>query len=59
MGSLLVQSDAKTGEPLLLQVKLPLYIRHRHTAEQTWVFVLDAQVWRCFYSRVVWLNSRS
>lgn len=44
MGSLLIQSDAATGEPMCLQVKLPAYIRNRHTAEDTWVFILDAQV---------------
>jgi uridine kinase len=44
MGSLLVQSDAKSGEPLLLHVMLPVCIRERHLAEDTWVFLLDAQV---------------
>lgn len=44
IGSLLVQSDAKTGEPLLLHVMLPKCIRQRHLAADTWVFVLDAQV---------------
>ncbi len=44
IGSLLVQSDSKTGEPILLQVKLPLYIRHRDQALETFVFLLDAQV---------------
>lgn len=44
MGSLLVQSDAKSGEPLLLHVMLPVCIRERHLAADTWVFLLDAQV---------------
>jgi hypothetical protein len=44
MGSLLVQSDAKSGEPLLLHVMLPVCIRERHLAKDTWVFLLDAQV---------------
>jgi uridine kinase len=44
LGSLLVQSDTKTGEPLLLHVMLPVCIRERHTAQVTWVFLLDAQV---------------
>jgi len=44
MGSLLVQSDAKTGEPLLLHVNLPVCIRERYLAEDTWVFLLDAQI---------------
>lgn len=45
LGSLLVQSDAVNGEPLLLQVKLPVCIRQRHLAQEAWVFLLDAQVY--------------
>lgn len=44
VGSLLVQSDVQSGEPLLLHVMLPTCIRMRHLAEESWVFVLDAQV---------------
>ncbi|KXN84721.1 Uridine-cytidine kinase-like 1 [Leucoagaricus sp. SymC.cos] len=44
IGSLLIQSDAATGEPMCLQVMLPIYIRYRHMAENTWVFLLDAQI---------------
>ncbi|KAF8656224.1 hypothetical protein AX16_002660 [Volvariella volvacea WC 439] len=44
VGSLLVQSDTTTGEPLLLQVMLPDYVRFRHIAEEAWVFLLDAQI---------------
>ncbi|KAK0480033.1 armadillo/beta-catenin/plakoglobin [Armillaria novae-zelandiae] len=44
IGSLLVQSDSKTGEPILLQVKLPLCIRHRDQALEAFVFLLDAQI---------------
>jgi len=44
IGSLLVQSDAGTGEPLLLHVMLPKCIRQRLLAVDTWVFLLDAQV---------------
>ncbi|KAF8917422.1 armadillo/beta-catenin/plakoglobin [Mucidula mucida] len=44
LGSLLVQSDSSTGEPLLLQVKLPLYIRNRHIAKDAYVFLLDSQI---------------
>jgi len=44
MGSLLVQSDSKTGEPLLFQVSLPECIRARDRAASTWVFLLDAQI---------------
>lgn len=43
MGSLLVQSEATTGEPLLFLVNLPEYIRVRDRAANTWVFLLDAQ----------------
>jgi len=44
VGSLLVQTDLKTGEPLLLHVMLPNCIRQRHRAKDAYVFVLDAQV---------------
>ncbi|KAH7909494.1 armadillo beta-catenin plakoglobin [Hygrophoropsis aurantiaca] len=44
VGSLLVQSDARSGEPLLLHVMLPVCIRLRHLAEEAWVFLLDAQI---------------
>jgi uridine kinase len=44
VGSLLVQSDVKTAEPLLLHVMLPTCVRMRPLAEESWVFVLDAQV---------------
>lgn len=44
IGSLLVQSDANTGEPLLLHVMLPRCLRERHLAVDTWVFLLDAQI---------------
>jgi uridine kinase len=44
VGSLLVQSDASSGEPLLLHVMLPDCIRDRSRAESAWVFLLDAQV---------------
>ncbi|OBZ72542.1 Uridine-cytidine kinase-like 1 [Grifola frondosa] len=44
MGSLLIQSDDKTGEPLLLHLLLPVCIRERHLAQDTWVLLLDAQI---------------
>ena len=44
VGSLLIQSDNKSGEAILLHSKLPVCIRERHRAEVTWVFLLDAQV---------------
>src|ERR1700735_1393045 len=47
MGSLLVQSESKTGEPLLFHVSLPECIRARDRAANTWVFLLDAQARLC------------
>lgn len=44
VGSLLVQTDGKTSEPLLLQVMLPQCVRERHKAERSWVFLLDGQI---------------
>ena len=40
----MVQSDFVTGDPLLLQVMLPEYLRKRHLAEETYAFLLDAQI---------------
>ena len=44
VGSLLIQSDGKSNEAILLHSMLPVSIRERHRAEETWVFLLDAQV---------------
>ncbi|KAL5504303.1 URK1 [Sanghuangporus vaninii] len=44
IGSLLIQSNYKTGEPLLLHIKLPACIRDRSLAEDTYVLLLDAQI---------------
>ncbi|THV07396.1 armadillo/beta-catenin/plakoglobin [Dendrothele bispora CBS 962.96] len=44
MGSLLIQSNSSDGEPLLLQVKIPVVLRKRTSAEDSWVFLLDAQI---------------
>ncbi|KAI5117967.1 hypothetical protein M0805_001628 [Coniferiporia weirii] len=44
IGSLLVQTDQRTGEPLLLHVMLPACLRDRTLAESTYVFLLDAQI---------------
>ena len=52
IGSLLIQSEAKTGEPLLLHLQLPVCIRERNQAQQTYVFLLDAQVRSNSYSRL-------
>ncbi|TFK50123.1 armadillo/beta-catenin/plakoglobin [Heliocybe sulcata] len=44
LGSLLVQTDPATSEPLLLHVMLPKCVRDRGKAKDTWVFLLDAQI---------------
>ncbi|KAK7050952.1 Uridine kinase [Paramarasmius palmivorus] len=44
LGTLLIQSNVSDGEPLFLHGKLPVWIRERHTAEDTYVFLLDAQI---------------
>ncbi|KAL1706347.1 uridine kinase family-domain-containing protein [Schizophyllum commune] len=44
IGSLLVQSECLTGEPLLLHTKLPVCVRNRETAKNTYCFILDAQI---------------
>ncbi|KAF9778963.1 armadillo/beta-catenin/plakoglobin [Thelephora terrestris] len=44
VGSLLIQSDVKSGEAILLHSMLPTSIRERCRAEVTWVFLLDAQI---------------
>ena len=44
IGSLLIQSEDNTGEPLLLHLMLPTCIRQRHLAERSFVFLLDAQI---------------
>ncbi len=55
IGSLLLQSDSKTGEPLLFHVRLPACIRERRRAENTWVFLLDAQARFAPCLRFSWL----
>ena len=44
IGSLLIQSEDSTGEPLLLHLMLPSCIRLRHLAARSFVFLLDAQI---------------
>ncbi len=44
IGSLLIQSEDSTGEPLLLHLMLPTCIRQRHLAAHSFVFLLDAQI---------------
>lgn len=44
LGSLLIQSDPASGEPLLFYTSLPQSIKKRDLAKNTVVFLLDAQV---------------
>jgi len=44
LGSLLIQSDPKSSEPLLLHTMVPDAVRDRNKAVNTWVLLLDAQV---------------
>ncbi|KAF8340521.1 uncharacterized protein EI90DRAFT_3143886 [Cantharellus anzutake] len=44
LGTILIQRDAKSGDPLLLYSSIPSCIRLRPRAEKTWVFLLDTQI---------------
>lgn len=44
LGSLLIQTDPESGEPMLLHSMLPTCVKLRYLATQQWVFLLDAQV---------------
>ncbi|KAH9928598.1 armadillo/beta-catenin/plakoglobin [Fomitopsis serialis] len=44
IGSMLIQSEAASGEPLLLHLQLPVCVRQRHLAQNTYVFLVDAQI---------------
>ncbi|KZW02743.1 uridine kinase [Exidia glandulosa HHB12029] len=44
LGTLLIQSDPSSGEPLLLHTMLPACLRSRCEAEKSWVFLLDSQI---------------
>ncbi|TXT09214.1 hypothetical protein VHUM_02688 [Vanrija humicola] len=44
LGSLLIQSDPRTGEPLLLNLNLPQQLRSHTTSEKTQVLLLDSQM---------------
>jgi hypothetical protein len=49
IGSLLIQSDPSSGEPMLLHSMLPFVVQRREESKDAWVFLLDAQVrsWHC------------
>ncbi|QRV75143.1 uridine kinase [Ceratobasidium sp. AG-Ba] len=44
IGSLLIQSNPTTGEPMLLHNMLPTVVQQRERSKNAWVFLLDAQV---------------
>jgi uridine kinase len=44
IGAMLIQSDPKTGEPLLLKSDLPQCIRCSDSSENARVLLLDSQV---------------
>ncbi|KDN44179.1 hypothetical protein RSAG8_05652, partial [Rhizoctonia solani AG-8 WAC10335] len=44
IGSLLIQSDPSTGEPMLLHSMLPSVVQRREESGDAWVFLLDAQI---------------
>lgn len=45
IGSMLIQSDRETGEPLLYDLRLPTCITGSHeSARKTWVLLLDSQI---------------
>lgn len=44
LGSLLIQQDNDTGEPLLFHTALPDCLKNRSTARKTYVLLLDSQI---------------
>ncbi|KAJ1307658.1 hypothetical protein OPQ81_001751 [Rhizoctonia solani] len=44
IGSLLIQSDPTSGEPMLLHSMLPSVVQRREASKDAWVFLLDAQI---------------
>lgn len=44
IGSLLIQSDPQTGEPLLLSSELPVAIKRQEESRDATVFLFDSQV---------------
>lgn len=44
VGAMLIQSDPKTGEPLLLRVDLPQSVKSAETSKDTRVLLLDSQM---------------
>lgn len=44
IGSLLIQSDNQTGEPLLFHTSLPECVKSRQEAAKSTVLIMDAQI---------------
>ncbi|SCZ87637.1 BZ3500_MvSof-1268-A1-R1_Chr2-2g05103 [Microbotryum saponariae] len=45
VGSMLIQSDDQSGEPLLYSIRLPQALtRSKESAKKTWVLLLDSQI---------------
>ncbi|KAK4046071.1 Uridine kinase [Microbotryomycetes sp. JL201] len=45
LGSMLIQSDAESGEPLLYQINLPQVVTaSREGAKKSWIMLLDSQI---------------
>jgi len=44
LGSLLIQQDDESGEPLLFHTKLPDRLKKRSTARETHVLLFDSQI---------------
>jgi uridine kinase len=44
MGSLLIQQDDQSGEPLLFNASLPPILKTRSTAAKTYVLLSDSQI---------------
>ncbi|KAG8688239.1 Uridine kinase [Ceratobasidium sp. 394] len=44
IGSLLIQSNPTSGEPMLLHNMLPSVVQQRERSKDAWVFLLDAQI---------------
>lgn len=44
LGSLLIQQDDESGEPLLYHTKLPSCLKQRASAAETFVLLSDSQV---------------
>lgn len=44
VGAMLIQSDPKTGEPLLLRVDLPQSVKSAETSKDARVLLLDSQM---------------